>query len=52
MALAVPAFALKSGPPDVSQIPSNAKARIAIEEVSRVIGPGWAPPHNLIVVAG
>jgi len=50
-ALAVPAFALKSGPPDVSQLPSNAKARIAFEEVSRVMGPGWATPYNLIVVA-
>jgi putative drug exporter of the RND superfamily len=49
--LAVPAFALKSGPPDVSQLPSGSKARIAFEEVSRVMGPGWATPFNLIVVA-
>jgi uncharacterized membrane protein YdfJ with MMPL/SSD domain len=50
-ALAVPAFALKSGPPDVSQLPSGANARIAFEEVSRVMGPGWAAPYNLIVAA-
>ncbi|HUA49886.1 MAG TPA: MMPL family transporter [Solirubrobacteraceae bacterium] len=49
--LAVPAFALKSGPPDVSQLPSNARARIAFEQVSRVMGPGWATPYSLIVVA-
>ena len=44
-------FFLKSGPPDVSQLPSNATARIAFNEVSRVMGPGWATPYNLIVVA-
>jgi RND superfamily putative drug exporter len=50
-ALAVPAFALRSGPPDVTQLPAAAKARIAFEEVSRVMGPGWATPYNVIVVA-
>jgi len=50
-ALAVPAFALNSDPPDVTQLPSNAPARIAFQEVSRVMGPGWATPYNLIVVA-
>jgi len=50
-ALAVPAFALNSGPPDVSQLPSGSSARIAFEEVSRVMGPGWATPYNLIVAA-
>lgn len=50
-ALAVPAFALNSGPPDVSQLPASAKARIAFEEISRVMGPGWATPYNVIVVA-
>ena len=50
-AIAVPAFALKSGPPAVSQLPASAKARTAFEEISRVMGPGWATPYNLIVVA-
>ena len=50
-AIAVPALALKSGPPDVSQLPSSSQARIAFQEVSRVMGPGWATPYNLIVVA-
>lgn len=49
--IAVPALALTSGPPDVSQLPSSAKARVAFEEVSRVMGPGWATPYDLIVVA-
>jgi RND superfamily putative drug exporter len=50
-ALAVPAFALHSGPPDVSQLPAAAKARVAFQEVSRVMGPGWPTPYNVIVVA-
>ena len=49
--LAVPAFALHSGPPDVTQLPASAPARIAFQEVSRVMGPGWATPYNLIIVA-
>ena len=50
-AIAVPAFALKSGPPDVSQLPANSKARIAFQEISRVMGPGWATPYNVIIVS-
>lgn len=50
-ALAVPAFALHSGPPTVTQLPANSKARIAFEEVSRVMGPGWATPYDTIIVA-
>ena len=49
--LAVPALALHSGAPDVTQLPAGAKARIAFEQVSRVMGPGWATPYNLILVA-
>jgi putative drug exporter of the RND superfamily len=49
--LALPALQLASGPPDVSQLPASAKARIAFQEVSRVMGPGWATPYDLIVVA-
>ena len=50
-ALAVPAFALKTGPPDISQLPSGSKAVVAFREVSRVMGPGWATPYNMIVVS-
>ena len=49
--LAVPALALRSGPPDITQLPGAAKARIAFQEVSKVMGPGWATPYTLIVVA-
>lgn len=48
---AVPALALSSGPQTITQLPATAKARIAFEEVSRVMGPGMATPYNLIVVA-
>ena len=50
-ALAVPAFALKTGPTDISQLPSHSKARIAFQEISRVMGPGWATPYNVIVAS-
>ena len=49
--LALPALQLASGPPDVSQLPAGSKARIAFQEVSRVMGPGWPTPYSLIVVA-
>jgi RND superfamily putative drug exporter len=48
---AVPVFALSSGPQTITQLPANAKARTAFEEVSRVMGPGMATPYDLIVVA-
>jgi RND superfamily putative drug exporter len=48
--LAVPALALKTGPPGIGQLPKNDKARLAFEEVARVMGPGWPTPYNMIVV--
>ncbi len=51
LALAVPALGLKTGPPDVSQLPKNDKARVAFEEVARTMGPGWPTPYNMIVVS-
>jgi putative drug exporter of the RND superfamily len=48
--LAVPALALKTGPPGIGQLPKNDKARVAFEEVARVMGPGWPTPYNMIVV--
>jgi RND superfamily putative drug exporter len=50
-AIAVPALALKTGPPDISQLPSGSKAVVAFKQISRVMGPGWATPYNLIVVS-
>ena len=50
LALAAPAMSLKTGPPDVSQLPKGDRARVAFEEVARVMGPGWPTPYNMIVV--
>ena len=50
-AIAVPVFAMKTGPTDISQLPANSKARIDFEQISRVMGPGWATPYSLVVVA-
>ena len=50
LALSVPALSLKTGPPDVSQLPKGDPARRAFEQVARVIGPGWPTPYNIIVV--
>jgi RND superfamily putative drug exporter len=50
LALAVPALSLKTGPPDVSQLPKGDPARQSFETVARVMGPGWPTPYNLIVV--
>ncbi len=47
--LAIPALSLKSGPADVRLLPSNAKARIAFTEISRVMGQGWATPFDIVV---
>lgn len=49
--IAVPAFALKTGPSDISQLPASAKARVDFQEISRVMGPGWATPYSMIVSA-
>ncbi len=49
-AIAVPALGLKSGPPTVTQLPASSNARIAFQEIARVMGPGWPTPYNLIVV--
>ena len=50
-AIAIPALALNSGAPSVTQLPKDSNARIAFQEITRVMGPGWATPFNLIVVA-
>ena len=49
--VAVPAFALKSGPESITALPAGSPARIAFDEINRVMGAGYATPYNLIVVA-
>lgn len=50
-AIAVPVFAMNTGPTDISQLPASSKARTDFEQISRVMGPGWATPYSLVVVA-
>jgi RND superfamily putative drug exporter len=50
-ALAVPALGLRTGQQDISQLPARASARVAFNEISRVMGPGWATPYDMVVVA-
>lgn len=49
LALAVPAAAIKTGPMDIRQLPPNDKARVAFNEISRVMGPGYVTPYDVIV---
>lgn len=47
--LAVPAFAMKSGPQDIRQLPPGNVARVAFTEIARVMGPGWPTPYDVII---
>jgi RND superfamily putative drug exporter len=49
--IAIPVFAMNTGPTDISQLPASSKARTDFEEISRVMGPGWVTPYSLVVVA-
>lgn len=49
LVLAVPALGVKSGPMDVGQLPPDNQARVAFNEISRVMGPGYATPYDIVV---
>lgn len=51
VALAIPVTKLDTGPPGISMLPEDAGARQSFEHVSAVMGPGWATPYNVLVVA-
>jgi putative drug exporter of the RND superfamily len=51
LALAVPAGALRMGPPDASELPSSSPARAAVRMVQRTIGPGWSAPFVIVASA-
>lgn len=50
--LAVPLLGIKTGPPDVRQLPASSQARQSFETIASVMGPGWATPYNVLVVSG
>ncbi|MFI5280907.1 MAG: MMPL family transporter, partial [Gemmatimonadales bacterium] len=51
LALAVPAGALRMGPPDASELPASSPARHAVRMVERTIGPGWSAPFVIVASA-
>ena len=51
IALAIPATALETGPPDISMLPASNPARQSFERVATVMGPGWPTPYNVVVVS-
>lgn len=51
LALAIPALSMNTGPPGVGQLPKHDRARLAFEQVARVMGPGWPTPYSIVVAA-
>ncbi len=49
--LAVPVSDLKVGPATPNQLPKNSQARLAFNEISRVMGPGWPTPYSIVIQA-
>jgi RND superfamily putative drug exporter len=50
-ALAIPAFGVKTGPPDPTFLPKDSQARQDFEAIQRAMGPGWPTPYNIVVVS-
>ncbi|MEA2266630.1 MAG: putative drug exporter of the superfamily, partial [Solirubrobacteraceae bacterium] len=50
LALALPALSLATGPPDARQLPPGSAARDDFNELTRVVGSGWASPFEMIGV--
>ncbi len=49
--LAVPLASLQIGPATPNQLPKNSQARIAFNEIARVMGPGWPTPYSIVIHA-
>lgn len=50
LALAVPALGAQTGPQDIKLLPSDSKARLAFEQISHVMGPGYLAQFAVVVV--
>src|SRR4051812_38089474 len=50
-ALALPAAALDSGPPDPRMLPASSVQRQDFEAVRRALGGGWSAPYEIVVAA-
>ncbi|HET8672547.1 MAG TPA: MMPL family transporter [Thermoleophilaceae bacterium] len=51
LVLAVPALAVKAGPPNVHQLPASNPARKDFTAVQRAMGPGWVAPFEIVSVS-
>jgi RND superfamily putative drug exporter len=49
--LAAPALALNTGAPGVDELPTSSPARQGVEEIDRVVGPGWEAPFVLVTAS-
>ena len=49
--LALPLLTLETGPISPALLPKDDPARVAYEEISTVMGPGFATPFNIVVVS-
>ena len=49
--LAAPAIGLKTGPPSPEQLPQDAPARKDAELISKVVGPGYEAPFQVVAVS-
>ncbi len=47
--LAVPALAAKTGPQTPGLLPTSAQARVAYQEINRVMGPGYLTQYGIVV---
>jgi RND superfamily putative drug exporter len=51
VALTIPLLSISTGPPNITMLPTSSEARQSFETVSKVMGPGWATPYNVLLVA-
>jgi RND superfamily putative drug exporter len=50
VALAIPLLSLNTGPPNITMLPESSQARQDFQTISKVMGPGWATPYNVLLV--
>lgn len=49
--LALPVLSIETGPPDIAQLPADSQARKDFQTIADTMGPGWATPFAVTVVA-
>jgi RND superfamily putative drug exporter len=51
LAMALPAAAIETGPPDPRVLPASSPERSDYEAISSALGPGWSNPYEIVVEA-